>query len=86
VAALESCAMYGRGGPDHVETRLEQNGLGRWHADSEGSRPRIRDDVVHHSDLMSLGVPRSFRLQFRDDVVRHFRLNSVESTFLASLS
>jgi transposase-like protein len=26
-------------------------------ADSEGSRPRIRDDVAHHSDLMSLGVP-----------------------------
>src|SRR5215813_9297462 len=27
-------------------------------ADSRGSRPRIRDDVAHHSDLMSLGVPR----------------------------
>ena len=27
-------------------------------ADSEGSRPRIRDDVAHQSDLMSLGVPR----------------------------
>ena len=27
-------------------------------ADSGGSRPRIRDDVAHHSDLMSLGVPR----------------------------
>ena len=27
-------------------------------ADSEGSRSRIRDDVAHHSDLMSLGIPR----------------------------
>ena len=27
-------------------------------ADSGGSRPRIRDDVAHHSDLMSLGLPR----------------------------
>jgi hypothetical protein len=27
-------------------------------ADSGGSRPRIRDDVAHHSDLMSPGVPR----------------------------
>jgi len=27
-------------------------------ADSEGSRPRIRDDVAQHSDLISLGVPR----------------------------
>jgi len=27
-------------------------------ADSEGSRPRIRDDVARQSDLMSLGVPR----------------------------
>jgi phospholipase D len=27
-------------------------------ADSGGSRPRIRDDVAHHSDLISLGVPR----------------------------
>jgi hypothetical protein len=26
--------------------------------DSEGSRPRIRDDVAPQSDLMSLGVPR----------------------------
>src|SRR3954451_7606830 len=34
--------------------------LARWleGADSGGSRPRIRDDVAHHSDLMSLGVPR----------------------------
>ena len=30
----------------------------RMAADSGGSRPRIRDDVAHHSDLMSLGVPR----------------------------
>ena len=29
-----------------------------WPADSEGSRPRIRDGVAHQSDLMSLGVPR----------------------------
>jgi predicted deacylase len=27
-------------------------------ADSGGSRPRIRDDVAHHCDLISLGVPR----------------------------
>jgi len=27
-------------------------------AESEGSRSRIRDDLAHHSDLMSLGVPR----------------------------
>jgi hypothetical protein len=33
-------------------------GIERQPADSGGSRPRIRDDVAHHSDLMSLGVPR----------------------------
>jgi hypothetical protein len=27
-------------------------------ADSDGSRPGFRDDLAHHSDLMSLGVPR----------------------------
>jgi hypothetical protein len=27
-------------------------------ADSGRSRPRIRDDFAHQSDLMSLGVPR----------------------------
>jgi len=27
-------------------------------ADSGGSRPGFRDDLAHHSDLMSLGVPR----------------------------
>ena len=27
-------------------------------AESGGSRSRIRDDIAHHSDLMSLGVPR----------------------------
>jgi hypothetical protein len=27
-------------------------------ADSGGSRPRIRDDVAHHSDLISLGLSR----------------------------
>jgi hypothetical protein len=27
-------------------------------ADSGGSRPRIRDDVAHPSDLISLGFPR----------------------------
>jgi hypothetical protein len=27
-------------------------------ADSGGSRPRIRDDLAHHSDLISLGAPR----------------------------
>jgi hypothetical protein len=27
-------------------------------ADSDGSRPGFRDDVAHHSDLMSPGVPR----------------------------
>jgi len=27
-------------------------------ADSGGSRPRIRDDLARHSDLISLGVPR----------------------------
>jgi DNA invertase Pin-like site-specific DNA recombinase len=32
--------------------------LERQRADSGGSRPRIRDDVAQHSDLMSLGVPR----------------------------
>jgi len=34
---------------------------GNWRsvsADSGGSRPRIRDDVAHHSDLISPGVPR----------------------------
>src|SRR5580704_13350761 len=28
------------------------------HADSDGSRPPFRDDLAHHSDLISLGVPR----------------------------
>jgi len=27
-------------------------------ADSDGSRPGFRDDLAHHSDLMSLGIPR----------------------------
>jgi hypothetical protein len=27
-------------------------------ADSGGSRPGFRDDLAHHSDLMSLAVPR----------------------------
>jgi phage gp29-like protein len=27
-------------------------------ADSDGSRPPFRDDLAHHSDLISLGVPR----------------------------
>jgi hypothetical protein len=27
-------------------------------ADSDRSRPGFRDDLAHHSDLMSLGVPR----------------------------
>ena len=27
-------------------------------ADSDGSRPGFRDDLAHHSDLMSLAVPR----------------------------
>ena len=27
-------------------------------ADSDGSRPRFRDDVARHSDLISLGIPR----------------------------
>ena len=31
---------------------------GRKAVDSGGSRPRIRDNVAHHSDLISLGVPR----------------------------
>ena len=31
---------------------------GRKAVDSGGSRPRIRDDVARHSDLISLGVPR----------------------------
>jgi hypothetical protein len=37
-----------------------QKGLLRLYlgADSGGSRPRIRDDVAQHSDLISLGVPR----------------------------
>ena len=30
----------------------------RMAADSDGSRPGFRDDLAHHSDLMSLGVPR----------------------------
>jgi len=31
---------------------------GAWTADSDGSRSGFRDDLAHHSDLMSLGVPR----------------------------
>jgi hypothetical protein len=31
---------------------------GHHRADSGGSRPRFRDDLAHHSDLISLGVPR----------------------------
>jgi len=27
-------------------------------ADSDGSRPAFRDDLAHHSDLISLSVPR----------------------------
>jgi hypothetical protein len=28
-----------------------------WNADSGGSRPRIRDGLAQHSDLISLSVP-----------------------------
>jgi hypothetical protein len=27
-------------------------------ANSDGSRPGFRDDLAHHSDLISLGIPR----------------------------
>ena len=37
---------------DRTKERLTQD------ADSGGSRPGFRDDLAHHSDLMSLAVPR----------------------------
>jgi hypothetical protein len=52
----KSLDKYGR-----VYANSERNagrGDGGLTADSEGSRPRIRDDVAQHSDLISLGVPR----------------------------
>jgi hypothetical protein len=33
-------------------------GIGKNLADSDGSRPLFRDDLAHHSDLISLGIPR----------------------------
>jgi len=42
------------GDPVEVETELWSS----HYADSGGSRPRIRDDVAHHSEMMSPGVPR----------------------------
>lgn len=39
-------------------TRHGISPLRRRSADSGGSRPAFRDDVAHHSDLISLGVPR----------------------------
>ena len=39
-------------------SRVTLNNMFQFCADSGGSRPRIRDDVAHHSDLISLGVPR----------------------------
>jgi len=39
-------------------TYHQPNFAGAPAADSGGSRPRIRDDVAHHSEMMSLGVPR----------------------------
>jgi hypothetical protein len=49
--------LTGRLVPDHktIADFRKDNGLA---ADSGGSRPRIRDDLTHHSDLISLGVPR----------------------------
>jgi len=47
---LEAAAQEAR---EEIEKLTENEG-----ADSGGSRPRIRDDVAHHSDLMSPGVPR----------------------------
>src|ERR1700719_199864 len=46
---FETFLTVGAGQPQYAETGA---------ADSGGSRPRIRDDVAHHSDLISLGVPR----------------------------
>jgi hypothetical protein len=44
--------------PAFVEADGDNEDLGAAQgADSGGSRPRIRDDVAHHSDLISLGVP-----------------------------
>ena len=37
---------------------LPRSAAGGRPADSDGSRPRFRDDVARHSDLMSLAVPR----------------------------
>jgi hypothetical protein len=53
-------AQHNRG-PKITEYILAATGkgtIGTGDADSGGSRPRIRDDVAHHSDLISLGVPR----------------------------
>src|SRR5271169_5791956 len=36
--------------------RFERSGLAG-PADSGGSRPVFRDDLAHHSDLISLGIP-----------------------------
>jgi len=55
---------------DSAEPRRAAHTTWGVRADSGGSRPRIRDDVAHHSEMMSLGVPRWFRPAFRDDVAR----------------
>jgi putative transposase len=46
---------HGTYGSPRMTRELQDSGLA---ADSGGSRPRIRDDVAQHSDLISLGIPR----------------------------
>jgi hypothetical protein len=54
----ETVRIDGKSYLSHRVLFLHQKATGLQFADSGGSRPRIRDDVAHHSDLMSPGVPR----------------------------
>ena len=54
-AMLRDVAAHGPWVSAHPDVILK---MGVKDADSGGSRPRFRDDLAHHSDLMSLGVPR----------------------------
>src|ERR1700731_3577513 len=53
-AARDARAIFQRGVFRPVETWLYPHGhrFNPGNADSGGSRPRIRDDVAHHSDLI----------------------------------
>jgi hypothetical protein len=57
-AKVDFAKLYDRKTPITAAEILSDRVVPFYDADSGGSRPRIRDDLAQHSDLISLGVPR----------------------------